>query len=94
MILWGTLLINTEDQRMSDEILTGMYKEAKTPPLMNFEANFVFYMLSKKWFHKSFISKVFSHCFSLLTKLTYAYPKNLESTERRKRRREIKKRKK
>lgn len=31
MILWGTLLINTEDQRMSDEILTGMYKEAPPP---------------------------------------------------------------
>ena len=31
MISWGTLLINTADQRLSDEIFFGMLKEAKNP---------------------------------------------------------------
>lgn len=60
---------------------------------MNIEANFVFYILSKEWFHKSFISKVFSNCFSLLTKLTYAYAKKLRNYRKKKRSREIEKRK-
>lgn len=40
--LLGTLLINTADQRLSDEIFFGMLKEAKI--LMYIEANFNKYL--------------------------------------------------
>ena len=51
MISWGTLLINTADQRLSDEIFFRMLTEAKI--LMYIEANFVFKYLGNSYMNIS-----------------------------------------
>ena len=58
MISWGTLLINTADQRLSDEIFFGMLKEAKI--LMYIEANFVFKYLGNSYMNISWQKCIFN----------------------------------
>lgn len=51
---------------------------------MNIEANFVFYIPSKKWFHKYFMTaKYFQKIFPAY-KINMLISESLESTERRK----------